>query len=498
MGNQPGAEASATLDNGGLAVDLALGEARHDPALRGDVSAFLRNQNSLIDIQKHHLHKTFALGLWEKRLGVLLRIATAFTGLAIAAGLAFMIWNAANSDELIVDAFSVPPDLAARGLTGQAVAAELVDQLADMQARTTSNRASQSFANSFGDGIKLEIPETGISLSELDRFLREKLGHDTHISGEVIRTAAGLVLKARAGALGHAKIQGPENDSDMLVQQLAGEIFKLTQPYRYGIYLGIQGHQAEAIAHFKALAKTGPSEERAWDNVGIGTYTIEQEGNDPALVYYNRAQILDPQNILAQNNLGTTSERQGRSEQAMQAMQKGLSLISGQGAQKVRADYIPFLRQAMQAAIAASHGAFHDAAQIVVLARAEPGARGSNGVSESLARYQAGEHDLAAARATMANPLGEDLGRIGLQNFTSIWANMFIDSKAEDWRGVLANSPALESLSQKYPGIASNFPAITAPLIAYAQARMGHFADAERRIPQRPAIAIPACVCVGK
>ena len=39
----------------------------------------------------------------------------------------------------------------------------------------------------FLTGLKLEIPETGVSLSELDRFLREKLGHDLHIGGEMVR-----------------------------------------------------------------------------------------------------------------------------------------------------------------------------------------------------------------------------------------------------------------------------------------------------------------------
>ena len=51
-------------------------------------------------------------------------------------------------------------------------------------------------------GIKLDIPETGISLTELDDFLREKLGHDTHITGEIVRTASGVSLTARAGVDG--------------------------------------------------------------------------------------------------------------------------------------------------------------------------------------------------------------------------------------------------------------------------------------------------------
>ena len=73
-----GGQASAVPDTAGLAIDLAMGESRNDPCLREDVAAFLRDQRTLMDIQKHHLLKQFSLTLWEKRLGVLLRVATAF------------------------------------------------------------------------------------------------------------------------------------------------------------------------------------------------------------------------------------------------------------------------------------------------------------------------------------------------------------------------------------------------------------------------------------
>lgn len=78
-GQDTGAEAIA----GGVdpaAVALALVGAGRETA-----DAFLKNRNSLIDLQKHHLQRQFTaldLGIWEKRQGVLLRIATAFTDLA--------------------------------------------------------------------------------------------------------------------------------------------------------------------------------------------------------------------------------------------------------------------------------------------------------------------------------------------------------------------------------------------------------------------------------
>jgi hypothetical protein len=141
-------------DTAGLATDFAMEEARNDPSLREDVAAFLRDQRSLIDIQKHHLLKQFSLTLWEKRLGVLLRVATAFIGMTVAAGAGWLVWNAAHSKDLVIDAFQAPPELADRGLSGSVLAAKLSDKIAAMQAQTNSQRAPKSYA-SFSEGLKL-------------------------------------------------------------------------------------------------------------------------------------------------------------------------------------------------------------------------------------------------------------------------------------------------------------------------------------------------------
>src|SRR5579863_4118047 len=188
-GQDTGAEA---VTGGGdpAAVALALAGASRERA-----DAFLKKQEALIEDQRHHLRRQFTqldLNIWQQRLGVLLRVATAVIGLAIAAGLAFMVWDAAHSSGLLIEPFSVPPDLAARGLTGEVVASRLLDRLMTMQAQTSSQRAPRTFANSWDEkGIRLDVPETGVSLTELDNYLREKLGHDTHVTGDVVRTASG-------------------------------------------------------------------------------------------------------------------------------------------------------------------------------------------------------------------------------------------------------------------------------------------------------------------
>jgi hypothetical protein len=230
-GQDTGAEAVA----GG--VDPAAAALALSGASREDAGAFLKDQRALIADQRHHLHvqlKQLHLGIWEKRPGVLLCAAAAFVGLAVAAGIGVMVWDAARSNGLVIEPFSVPPDLAARGLTGQVAASHMLDRLSDLQLQTSTDRPSSTYAIAWDNDIKVEIPETGVSIGELDRFLRHWLGHETHITGDIVRTQTGLAVTARAGQAPARTVTGSEAEMDALVQRAAEAVYAPTQPLSLG------------------------------------------------------------------------------------------------------------------------------------------------------------------------------------------------------------------------------------------------------------------------
>jgi hypothetical protein len=76
--------------------------------------------------------------------------------------------DAAHSKGLIVEPFSVPPDFASRGLSGEVVAGQMIDKLTTMT-KSESSHAAQSYANNWGSNIRVEIPETGISIGDAFR-----------------------------------------------------------------------------------------------------------------------------------------------------------------------------------------------------------------------------------------------------------------------------------------------------------------------------------------
>jgi len=263
-----------------VAAALALGGASREGA-----DAFLKKHGSLIDIQKHHLQvqlRQVHLSIWKEYLGVMLRVATAVVGLAVASGIALMVRDASRSNGLLIEPFSVPPELAARGLTGEVVAARFLDKLQAMQAATYSDRPASSFQNNWGSEIKVEIPETGLTFGELDKLLRDKFGHASHVTGEVFKTADGVALTARLDNALPQTFTGADAKIDDLAQQAAEAIYRDSQPYRFSEYLEQRGRIAEAFAVIAKLATDGPPGERGWAYAQWSLMDINDHGDAAA------------------------------------------------------------------------------------------------------------------------------------------------------------------------------------------------------------------------
>src|ERR1043166_768012 len=101
----------------GAAVAGALA-AGADPASRARADAFLEEQTRLARLQVEDMQAENRLRHWSLRvrhisdvMKLAFELALAFILLAIAVGLGAAIWNASQDDGLVVESFSVPPDL---------------------------------------------------------------------------------------------------------------------------------------------------------------------------------------------------------------------------------------------------------------------------------------------------------------------------------------------------------------------------------------------------
>jgi tetratricopeptide (TPR) repeat protein len=323
--------APAASSNDTFAAQMAM-NAPHGAASE----AYLHKHGDLLDLQIENLKKLDEYETshlrWrrfnDQMRGVLQMMAAAVAALVMFA-IAAAMWSAYEANGVVIEAFSVPPDLAAKGLTGQVIATRLQDRLAALQAATYSFRAPSSYANNWGDDIKVQIPDTGVSIGELNRYLRNWLGHETHISGEVWHTPDGIAVTARAGSEASPVIAGREAEFDKLIQSAAEAVYRRTQPYRYGIYLVDNGRLAEARPVLAALARSGSRGERAWAHLGLASIVDASGDMRAELAEYRNASAEVPDFPIAWGNAANIEGNIGHDEAALADIRKALTLGAG-------------------------------------------------------------------------------------------------------------------------------------------------------------------------
>ena len=322
---------------GHLALAMGLQGAAGNPDLAQRTGDLLAKQSAMLDVQMEDLHEQRLLQIshlrlrrWGEWLSLILRGLSVAGGIAVAFALAVVIWQARNASGIIIAPFSVPPELAATGLTGDVVANRLLDRLAELQDQTDSARAPETFRNAGEDEIRVEIPETGVSLGELLKLLHGWLGHETHISGDVVRLGTSLTVTSRVGETAGRSFTGDPTKLDDLIKQAAETVYAKTQPYRYGVYLSRNGRNAEALEVMKALALKGPESERAWGYIG---WAFVEPDRNVGIRILRRGLEINPKLAAGWAGLAEYEAFLGHDEAALRAILKADYLLndSGQG-----------------------------------------------------------------------------------------------------------------------------------------------------------------------
>jgi tetratricopeptide (TPR) repeat protein len=278
-----GRKAAAYLDLQGELTALTIGRFdRHDA---------LTSQQMQLDIRAAK-RKAISDHL---RLGV--HILFAIIPLFLVAGIAVMVYGALTSRSVVVDSFQTPTALAPTGVTGQVVATGLLDELQKLQDSgrwLTGGQLDRKSA--WSSTVKIEAPESGVSLGEIDRMLREHLGRDVHIDGDLVQTlTGGLALTVRGDDVLPKTFEGGAADLDKLTTQAAEYVYGRSQPYEYFAYLQANHRDAEAL-EFVAGAVQRANDDSLRARLANGWGTSLEALNRPAeaLDKYHLAMSLQP------------------------------------------------------------------------------------------------------------------------------------------------------------------------------------------------------------
>jgi len=459
-----------------------------------------RAQERVLHLQAEDLRREDKLRHWSlvvhhvsdvMKVTFELTVAAVALGILVAIGAA--VWSAAHDNSLVIDAFSVPPDMAARGVTGQVVAAQLQDKLAAMQDATGSARPAASYSNNWGNDIKVEIPNTGISVGEFYRYLASWLGHQTHISGEVFRTADGIAVTVRAVGAG-TTVRGSEAGLDTLLQQSAEQIYRRTQPYRYTVYLlfDTPPRIASARAIEQNLTVAGAPLDRVWAHIGLGTMDDFAGDFQRARDERQKAAALAPDLALSYSDMDADDITLGHDEMALADARTAIRLER----ENTDADMSSRARTMFvlvdQANFAFEQSDFDSALQFNEELAPMPEYSGVvEGADESIVVDLALLHRDASARQAWRDlPPTSDIAVLGGRAQTDAEINFWMG----DWPALLARRADIEKVieqSVKAPG-ASQMLADTLltrgvwPYVAVAMAMTGDFKNARSLIDKTP------------
>jgi tetratricopeptide (TPR) repeat protein len=305
--------------------------AGSDPEVARNTSEFLKKQAELLETQNKHLKDEHALRLAHlrhelgeeniRRFGLRLRVGfqvfVALVATVIGVGVAIMIRDAVTSRRVVIEPLRMPATLAARGFDGTITAGAILDELTRLQDATRSSSAARGLSGAWTGNIKLEVPETGISIGEISRLLKERFGHDLHIDGDLIETATGgLALTVRGNGVPPKTFSRSATELEKLTVEAAEYVYSKSQPARWAGYLnGVERYQ-ESIAFCRTAVASADRAERPRLLDAWGLAIISSGGSTREALALERAAVklqpdLWPAHANIQNDLMLLGDEEG-------------------------------------------------------------------------------------------------------------------------------------------------------------------------------------------
>jgi len=401
----------------------------------------------------------------------------------VVAGLIALVWQAHDARGLVAEPLKTPPDFAARGLDGTVLSQQLLDRLNAMvdEANVYTLRKPNSIEGSWGSNVKVQIPDTGISIDELSRLLRGWLGHETHVSGEIYRTAEGIALTVRAGANPSQTFKGGEADLDTLMDKAANALLKETQPFVFMDFLARRGDVSSSFALAQKLTVVGSAPDRSLAYTNMANILVIEGKFRESIVPYARSIALAPDDPMPSFFATNADAALDHGEAFAAHIASSVHLFATASLDDYRPEALANLVPSARSMLAQTRGDFAEAVRNDRIAEtisfSDYDVQGGVVTASDLAR----DHDVEAARAILAEHPQYSDGQavIWIVDVEAQLPVTFIDADVDDWKDAAASLATADRMALR-PGTV-NDPRHTLiwPWLAYAWAKTGNIANAE-------------------
>ena len=263
-------ESSSRADD--VATVVMMDAARFDPELSKEAKEYLRKQGRLVDLQVHHFDEERKLSIEAAKrkrffdhLRMSFQVFMVMVAASIGLGAILMIWDAVHSNSVVIDPIEISSNIASQVPNGRIISAGLLDVLSHIQAASRTNSKQRQLSNAWTNDIAIEVPETGMSIGQIERTLKARFGHDQHIDGDVVPTSkGGLALTVRGDGIPAKTFIDEDRDLDKLLTEAGEYIFGQSQPGIFGAYLNNAGRNADAINFAQAAYPIADASEKPY------------------------------------------------------------------------------------------------------------------------------------------------------------------------------------------------------------------------------------------
>jgi tetratricopeptide (TPR) repeat protein len=326
-----------------FASAIAAIASKQDPEVARRTAAFLTDQSELLKVQKEHLKDEHALRLTQLRrqaallrgqqigqaVRVTIQVVTALIFIAIGVSAVAMVHDAFNSRGVVIEPFEISPNVAEQVPTGRIVASGLLDHITELQATARLLKTQKSdLAGAWAEEASITIPEAGLSLNQVEQFLRQKLGHDIHVSGDIVRAAPdGIALTIRGLDVLPKTFAGSSGDLDSLLQQAAEYLYGEANIVAFSYYLDTKKQYRREIEYLQSHIKKASEADRASVLVSWAGALVDSEGMSrlpQAKSLMQQAIKIAPRDPLGYRNLGADMALGGDEEGAAGLMETAL------------------------------------------------------------------------------------------------------------------------------------------------------------------------------
>ncbi len=461
---------------------------------RVKAEAYLDEQIALTRLQRDNLIEQNAFELshlrWRRfndQMKGAMQIMVVAVGLLIVAGIGATVWNASLADGLVVDAFTVPPDFEKNGTTGDVVAGDITSKVTAIRksAMGISYSVSGDVSADRHNDIKVEIPETGVSISEAWRILRGWLGHERHLTGNIRDLGNGhIALTTSLDGASAMTETGAASDLPAIEQRAAEDVFGAFDPVNHINYLSSVGRTPEALAAAERFVPVSQGQLHADSYSLLSLNTVMATGDVP--LGLARAQIgssIDPKLAVLHVMSARYNFFLGREEARLAQDRLILTLRNEDQLPAHQRGGFDEMRKQAAAQIALLTGDFANATYWTCSHTCT-----DINLQVTKSALLARLYDVAAARRALA----EGQAALNVRQDAIQQARYQIAVAKGDWRAALDEAARMRSFYvQPDKDISPRLLAVTyatliAPSLAIAQAHMGQFAQAHATIDRTP------------